>query len=194
MSYLLSLITIIISILAIHLLTEILMNFKKLRDEKRLAYLDVLKVMTKQECLKKFEDNPNSFVNWISTYLLIKGYKNIKQIPAQEDNGVDLTAINAFGQETYILCKLDKSGQWDNKIATSSIKELIGTLVGNSVKCGLVITMADIDEKSREYLTKVNNAGFNVKYIDGNVILEDLYHLRPSELRKLIPVNYLSKI
>jgi len=188
MDYVGGLITIFLVIIALHLITEIRINYKNIRDEKRKAYLDVLQVMTKNELYHKFNDQEGNknFSQWITTYLTMKGYKDIKNVGDNGDNTIDLTAINPFGQETYIVCKLGNPDNWDRKISLSLLKELVGTMVANSIKNGLVITMEKLDEKVLDYIAKIKINGYNLKYIDGDTILKDLSDFRPVELKKLI--------
>ncbi|NLP43440.1 MAG: restriction endonuclease [Peptococcaceae bacterium] len=188
MDYLGALIIIFLVIVALHLLTEIKINYKNIKEEKRNAYLDVLQVMTKDELYQKFDEQKDhtAICQWITVYLTMKGYKNIINAANDGDNSIDLTAIDPFGQKTYILCKLGNPQYWNKKINLSLLKELVGTMVAYSAKYGLVITMAELDEKALEYIVKIKENGYHLKYIDGNTILKDLASFRPKELKRII--------
>jgi len=189
MDYLSGIITVFLAIVALHLLTEILIKYKNIRDEKRNAYLVVLKYMTKCELYQRFngQEEHSNFSQWLTTYLTMKEYTNIKYaINNGDNNTIDLIAINPYGQETYIMCKLESPGNSNNKTSLSLLKELVGNMVANSIKYGLFITMCQLDGNVLDYIAKVKVNGYNLKYIDAEEILKDLSDFRPKELQKLI--------
>ena len=63
---------------------------------------------------------------------------------------------------------------------------MIGTMLVEQIKYGLIIAMAELDINAEEYLKMVNKQGYHLKYIDSKSILNDLSPIRQKQLDHLI--------
>ena len=176
------LITIVIFIVIIHLGFDIYLKIKNSRKEEEVRKLDVLKIITKHECFSNFSDNPGEFEKWISEFLTLKGYKNASITPKDNDDGKDLVVQNKKGEKVYVLCKLGDPGNWIKNVTMQDAQRFIGSMAGEGVKNGLVITTADISQDAKNYLIKLNGLGYKLQIIEGDALVKELYDLRKKHL------------
>lgn len=163
-------------------------NYFKTRMKSNLErqqQIEVLKVFTKNELFKNVTEQPDNFKEWITTFLQMKGYKDIKVIALENEH--DITAIDRNGQKTFIDCKLWKEENWDKNTKEKDVKRLVGEMVASEgCRNGLIITSANIEPEAKEYIRKVGEKGFKLNCIDGDSLVETLYDLRSVRLKGLV--------
>ncbi|RNC29773.1 MAG: hypothetical protein AWM53_00391 [Candidatus Dichloromethanomonas elyunquensis] len=181
MNYIISIIIILLAILMIDKITALY----RLKYEKFRTQLEVLKIFSKHECFTKFMD-PVQFEKWAAKFLALKGFKIVDIIRSPKDSGKDIIARNEFGQVVYVECKLANPDNWDTPIDRAIAQKLVGAMIGDGIKNGLIITTSILHEDTKEYLNEVNKTGFQVKYIDGEALVRELYDLREVKLPDIL--------
>lgn len=189
MDYLFGLLTIVISILIIHILSEAYLNVNKTRKIKLDSKLNVLKVMTKDQCYQVFQLDIKHFTQWITTFLTFKGYKDVRFITLYDSGITEYVATNPFGQNTYIVSNLKEIDNWDNPIGISFVKQMVGSLVERQCKYGLLITMSNLQSDAEKYINFMSNLGYQITVINCEIIMTDLSRIRAKELKTLLPVK-----
>ncbi|KUO66099.1 MAG: hypothetical protein APF84_12315 [Gracilibacter sp. BRH_c7a] len=182
MNSFLGLLTIIIFILIIHLGLDSYLKIKNKHKEDLKSTIDVLKVITKHECYEKFSGDSTEFEKWIAEFLTLKGYRNVLVSPKESDDGKDIIVQNKNGETVYVSCKLSDPQNWENNVSKSEIQKLVGSMVGDSIKAGLVITTAALNSEAKEYIMKLNGLGYRMQIIEGDVLVKELYNLRKKHL------------
>lgn len=176
-----SLLGIILIILTIILIDRVYQVFNK-RSEKTRIELDVLKVLSKHECFGLFKDAPAQFEKWAAKFFALKGYTIYEVTRAQKDGSKDLILKDKSGNTIYVACKLADPGNWDMNIDLPVAQKLVGAMVADAVKKGLILTTASLTDNAIAYLGQVNSRGYEVKYIDGDALVTELYGLREAKL------------
>lgn len=181
-----SILSLVILFLIIFLIDRIF-SWYKIRFEKVRTQLEVLKIVSKQECFGKFQDQAQ-FEKWAAKLLALKGFKILEvfQPSKDKDQGKDMVVRNEFGQTAYVVCKLADPVNWDTPVDLAAAQKLIGSMVAGGVKNGLIVTTASIEENVKDYLNQVNTAGYQVKYLDGDALVRELYDLREVKLPELL--------
>ena len=178
----LGLLTIIIVVLVIHLGVDSYLKIKNSRQQELERTINVLKVVTKHECYEMFSSNPAEFEKWIAEFLTLKGYKNAILVSKDNDDGKDIIVQNKKGQNVYVLCKLQNPNNWDSDIDRSEAQKLVGAMVGDGVKNGLILTTAALHADTKEYIMKLNGLGYSMQIIEGDALAKELYNLRKKQL------------
>ncbi len=182
MSSFLGLLTVIIFVLVIHLGVDTYLKIKNKYNENFQNTLDVLKVITKHECYEKFSGDSTEFEKWIAEFLTLKGYTNALLVPKDKNDGKDIIVQNKKGQNVYVGCKLRNPQDWENNVTRSETQKLVGAMVGDGVKNGLIITTAALNSDAKEYIMKLNGLGYSMQIIEGNALVQELYNLRKKQL------------
>ena len=182
MNSLMGLITIVIFIIIIHLGFDIYLKLKHSRQEELNHKLDVLKIISKHECFQSFSGDPGEFEKWISKLLSLKGYKNVSPTPKDQDEAKDFVVQNKKGESVHVLCRLADPQNWDKNITKQDAERFIGSMVGEGVKNGLIITTAAICPDAKKYLIKLNGLGYKMQIIEGDALVKELYDLRKNLL------------
>ncbi|NLI93355.1 MAG: restriction endonuclease [Peptococcaceae bacterium] len=179
-----SIIGLIILFLTILIMDKI-MGWYKLRFERIRTQLDVLKVVSKHECFGKFKDSAQ-FERWTAKLLALKGFRIVEIMQSHKDSGKDMIVRNEFGQVVYVECKLADPENWDTPVDCTVARKLVGAMVGDGIKNGLIITTSIFSEEAKDYLHKVNHAGFQVKYLEGDALIREIYDLREVKLPEIL--------
>jgi len=86
------------------------------------------------------------------------------------------------GDIVYVGCKLRNPQNWDHNVSKSETQKLVGSMVGDGVKNGLIITTASLNSDAKEYLMKLNGLGYSMQIIEGDTLVKELYNLRKKQL------------
>lgn len=186
MSIFWGLLTLIVAILAIHVGVEAYLKIQNKRQQEQQRSLDVLRVITKEECYQRFSGEAEEFEKWIAEFLSLKGYKNIVIMPKENLPSKDLVAENRSGQTVHVLSKLRNPQTWEQHINRSEVLQFVGGLVGDSVKHGLIITTAALDQDAKDYLVRLNGLGYQIQIIEGDALGKELAKLRK---KQLVPIH-----
>ena len=182
MNYVLGLIIIMGSIFAV----DKLYTWYNKKFERMKLELEVLKIVAKHECFGKFNNDPAQFIPWIAQLLELMGLKVAEALPKQKDSGVDLTGQYRDGKIVYIKCKLGKPENWDSPIDKSEAQRLVGAMVEDGVKNGLIITIPPLSDAVKNYFANVQQEGLTIKYMDGDDLVKELYDLRQTKLPEML--------
>ena len=182
MNSFLGLLTIIIFVLVIHLGVDTYLKIKNKNKENLQSTLDVLKVITKHECYEKFSGDSTEYEKWIAEFLALKGYINVILVPKDNDDSKDIIVQNRKGQNVYVGCKLRNPQNWENNVSRSETQKLVGAMVADGVKNGLIITTAALNSDAKEYIMKLNGLGYSMQIIEGDALAQELYNLRKKQL------------
>lgn len=182
MNSFLGLLTVIIFVLVIHLGVDSYLKIKNKDKEHLQSTLDVLKVITKHECYEKFSGDANEFEKWIAEFLTLKGYSNVLINSKDSDDGKDIIVQNKKGQNVYVECKLRNPQSWENNVCKSEVQKLVGAMIVDGVKNGLIITTAALEADAKEYIMKLNTLGYSMQIIEGDGLVKELYNLRKKQL------------
>lgn len=154
--------------------------------EKKRAQLEVLKVVSKHECFGLFKNDLAQFEKWLAKLLALKGFKVVEVTRGQKDSGKDIVVRNNMGQTVYVECKLSSPEQWDTPVDQTVAQKLVGAMLADSVRYGLIITTGVVSDAAKDYLNQVNKVGYQVKYIDGDALVKELYDLREAKLPEIL--------
>ena len=118
-------------------------------------------------CQWLFQDNPE--------------YKSVELTPPNNDGGVDLILTNANDEKIYVDCeKYDTHSNLDNEsevrgeffISRVICQKLVGAMVANNIKKGIIVTTGNISPNALEYIEKLKeNSGLSLKiYTMDNIL------------------------
>jgi len=120
-------------------------------------------------CQWLFQDNPE--------------YKNVELTPSNKDGGVDLILTNINDEKIYVDCKkYDTHFNLDNEAEAKEREEffisrvicqkLVGAMVANNIKKGIIVTTGSISSNALEYIEKLKeNSGLSLKiYTMDNIL------------------------
>ncbi len=68
-------------------------------------------------------------------------------------------------------------------------QKLIGAMVGDGVKRGMIITSAGFTKEAKEYISRINERGYRIEMIDGDSLMSQLYDLREVKLKEMIALG-----
>jgi hypothetical protein len=151
------------------------------RDAEKRGNLDVLKIVAKQELYRL--GNPDSAVRWITRFLSLMGYTGIKTGKLQEDNSYDFSCLEKE-QPVYVVCKLWSVEQFEAPVNRIAVQKLVGAMVGDRVKKGLIITAGELTAEARRYIEGLPMS-YRITVIDGIKLMTKLSDLRKSKLEPL---------
>jgi restriction endonuclease Mrr len=113
---------------------------------------------------------PREFELWCGDFIKKLGYTDIVHSPSGADGGKDIVC-KKFGDTTYIECKRFGHGLGaPYKVDEQICKKLIGSMVHDEVKKGMIITTGTIDNSAVEYMNTLPK-GYEIELLDGNDIL-----------------------
>jgi len=136
--------------------------------------------------LWKVQNDPKQFEQWIAKLLALMGLQVVQASPALKESGVDLTGQYKDGKIVYIKCNLENPEKWDNEIDKGEVQKLVGAMIGDGVKNGLIITIPPLNDKVKNYISSVSQEGLTIKYMDGDDLVEELYSLRQAKLPEML--------
>ncbi|MEW5785041.1 MAG: restriction endonuclease [Bacillota bacterium] len=151
------------------------------REEKE-AQLDVLKIITKQELFKL--ESPERVTRWISRLLAMLGYTDIHRNLLHEDDGYDFTCTEK-GQKTYVVCSFIKAGGFEEPLNRTDVQKLVGAMVGDRIKKGMIITTGELTDEARRYIETLP-VSFKITVLDGEKLMQKLQDLRKAKLKPLL--------
>jgi len=108
-------------------------------------------------------------------------YKNVELTPPSNDGGVDLILTNANDEKIYVDCKKydthfnldnESDGRGEFFISRVICQKLVGAMVANNIKKGIIVTTGSISPNALEYIEKLNeNSGLSLKiYTMDNIL------------------------
>lgn len=125
---------------------------------------------------------PREFELWCGDFIKKLGYTDIVHSPSSADGGKDIIC-RKFGDTTYIECKrFGSSLGAPYKVDEQICKKLVGSMVHDGIKKGMIITTGIIDSAAIEYI-KTLPQEYEIELLDGNDILRQYsyfwqYHYR----------------
>lgn len=155
---------------------------KEEQQEFRQSRLYVLKIVAKKELAQL--SGPEAFRRWINPFLEMNGYSDVMIRDFNIENSYDLTC-RKNGKVIYGLCKIWDVDCVDQPVERHRAEKLVGAMVGDRVKRGLVITTSELTEEARRYIEMLP-ASYNISIMDGEVILKTLNNLREKQLEPLL--------
>lgn len=158
----------------------------KREAEERDAKLSVLRVVAKHEAL--FGGDPERFRGWLAKLLKMQGYRQVTAVASGEDRGYDFTCETQKGQKVWVLCKLQDASRFEEAVMLPEVQRLVGAMVGEGVRRGLIITTARPDLETVRYLEKIPGS-YKMEIIDGEKLLQSLYDLRKVLLAPLLETS-----
>jgi|LFRM01.1.fsa_nt_gb restriction endonuclease Mrr len=175
-----------ISLLIIFLILDRVHNILRHRREiaraERDAALSVLKIVIKQELLRL--KDPELMNRWITRLLEMLGYSDVKQNILNEESGYDFTCLEK-GRKVLIACKLQKARDYEEPLTTGTVQKLVGAMVGDRVKKGLLLTTGELTEEARRYIERLP-VSYKITVLDGQSLMEKIHDLRKLKLVDLL--------
>ena len=126
------------------------------------------------EMHKKFENcnllsnlayrlTPHEFEIWCSEYLSNLGFTNIMVLPIGPDAGKDIIC-EKNSEKFYIECKRYSPNSY---ISSFQVEKLLGSMISDNVKNGLIITTGDLSKEAKDTLKKIKKP-YNINVITSN--------------------------
>ena len=119
---------------------------------------------------KKFENcnlvhrlTPHEFEIWCSEYLSNLGFTNIMVLPIGPDAGKDIIC-EKNSEKFYIECKRYSPNSY---ISSFQVEKLLGSMISDNVKNGLIITTGDLSKEAKDTLKKIKKP-YNINVITSN--------------------------
>ncbi len=173
------------SLLIIFLILDRVQNILNRRREvindENTARLEVLKIVIKDE-LYRFKDC-ETVNGWITRLLQMSGYTDLKAKPFEEDSAYDYVC-NKGNQKVYVACKLWNVNHFDAALTRATAQKLVGAMVGDRVKKGLIITAGSLTDEAQKYL-KTLPVSYRIEVLDGVTLMDKLHNLRKTHLQPL---------
>jgi len=113
---------------------------------------------------------PNEFEHWCGEFIKSQGFSNIIVSAKGSDGGKDI--ICTLNEETYYVeCKRYYR---TNLVDLSIAQKLIGSMIPNNIKNGIIITTSSFTEDTLLYLSKLPKH-YNIQVFDGASLLNENY-------------------
>jgi HJR/Mrr/RecB family endonuclease len=113
---------------------------------------------------------PREFEFWCGDFIKKLGYMDVVYSPNGADGGKDIIC-KKFGDTAYIECKrFESSLSTPFKVDEQICKKLVGSMVHDGIKKGMIITTGIIDSSAIEYINTLPK-GYELELLDGNDIL-----------------------
>ncbi len=142
---------------------------------EREAKLSVLRVVAKHEAF--FGGNPEQFRDWLARLLKMQGFRKVEAVPLAEERGYDLSCEKARGQKVCVLCILNDPSRFEEAVPLAEVQRLVGAMVGEGVKRGLIVTTTRLAPDTARYLENLPGS-IKMEILDGERLLQSLYDLR----------------
>lgn len=107
---------------------------------------------------------PREFEIWSTEYLSSIGYKNVILTPPSINNGKNIIC-SKNNNTIYILCK---SKVMSNKIASEDIEVLLGSMILDNVRQGIIITTSIVNDDIYKTIKNIPTP-YKIDIIDFNV-------------------------
>ena len=106
---------------------------------------------------------PHEFEIWCSEYLSNLGFTNIMVLPRGPDAGKDIIC-EKNSEKFYIECKRYSPNSY---ISSFQVEKLLGSMISDNVKNGLIITTGDLSKEAKDTLKKIKKP-YNINVITSN--------------------------
>lgn len=106
---------------------------------------------------------PHEFEIWCSEYLSNLGFTNIMVLPIGPDAGKDIIC-EKNSEKFYIECKRYSPNSY---ISSFQVEKLLGSMISDNVKNGLIITTGDLSKEAKDTLKKIKKP-YNINIITSN--------------------------
>lgn len=106
---------------------------------------------------------PHEFEIWCSEYLSNLGFTNIILLPIGPDAGKDIIC-EKNSEKFYIECKRYSPNSY---ISSFQVEKLLGSMISDNVKNGLIITTGDLSKEAKDTLKKIKKP-YNINVITSN--------------------------
>ncbi len=174
------------SLLIIFLIVDRIQNIYNRRNQAQLdeerTKLEVLKIVAKDELHLMGE--PDSVYRWVARLLKMMGYTEVVEKELMEDSAYDYTCTS--GERTiYIACKLWNIKEFDAPVRRSAVQRLVGAMVGDRVKKGMIITTGTLTDEAASYLKSLP-VSYKIEILDGTKLMGKLHGMRQDHLRPLL--------
>lgn len=115
--------------------------------------------------------DPRDYEWWCSDLLKDLGYTNVSVTPEKLDGGKDIICTHR-GEIVYVECKRYQHKETAMYMADRSVvQKLVGAMVGDKVKKGMVITTGIVTEGAIEYVNTLPS-DIAIELIDGYKLME----------------------
>ena len=84
-----------------------------------------------------------------------------------------------------IACKLQKARDYEEPLTTGTVQKLVGAMVGDRVKKGLLLTTGELTEEARRYIERLP-VSYKITVLDGQSLMEKIHDLRKLKLVDLL--------
>ena len=106
---------------------------------------------------------PHEFEIWCSEYLSNLGLTNIMVLPIGPDAGKDIIC-EKNSEKFYIECKRYSPNSY---ISSFQVEKLLGSMISDNIKNGLIITTGDLSKEAKDTLKKIKKP-YNINVITSN--------------------------
>ena len=106
---------------------------------------------------------PHEFEIWCSEYLSNLGFTNIMVLPIGPDAGKDIIC-EKNSEKFYIKCKRYSPNSY---ISSFQVEKLLGSMISDNIKNGLIITTGDLSKEAKDTLKKIKKP-YNINVITSN--------------------------
>ena len=106
---------------------------------------------------------PHEFEIWCSEYLSNLWFTNIMVLPIGPDAGKDIIC-EKNSEKFYIECKRYSPNSY---ISSFQVEKLLGSMISDNVKNGLIITTGDLSKEAKDTLKKIKKP-YNINVITSN--------------------------
>ena len=134
----------------------------------------IKKIITYYKSYKSFQSDtqlynlvhrltPHEFEIWCSEYLSNLGFTNIMVLPIGPDAGKDIIC-EKNSEKFYIECKRYSPNSY---ISSFQVEKLLGSMISDNIKNGLIITTGDLSKEAKDTLKKIKKP-YNINVITSN--------------------------
>ena len=106
---------------------------------------------------------PHEFEIWCSEYLSNLGFTNIMVLPIGPDAGKDIIC-EKNSEKFYIECKRYSPNSY---ISSLQVEKVVGSMISDNIKNGLIITTGDLSKEAKDTLKKIKKP-YNINVITSN--------------------------
>lgn len=114
---------------------------------------------------------PREFEMWSGDFLKKLGYKDIKYTELGPDGGKDIIC-KKFDEVVYVECKRYSNSKYATWLITEAIvKKLLGAMVHDDIKQGVIITTGNVTDEAIEFARTLDNT-VSIRIINWQQIVE----------------------
>ncbi|QGU00835.1 hypothetical protein SYNTR_2241 [Candidatus Syntrophocurvum alkaliphilum] len=124
---------------------------------------------------------PYEFELWCANFLEKLDYSSVEVTTEHYDGGKDIIC-EKDGEKVYVECKrYAYKGIYYNEISRDIIQKLVGAMVGDGIRKGIIMTTSKVSDRSREYINKLPPE-YQIKVLDGDELIKLQWKIRTEEL------------